>query len=167
MTDQDDPTLGMLRAILQADPGLRAALHDALGVPPWPYDDLTLRCPNCPVCGTAATMMVGLNLHPQAFCPNDACGAFTYDPTKPALDLLRDAGQLVAHETEHGVVYRVPDADVEYGVRFGGGRVWVAEDATNQREWAEEFATSTGGTLVRRTSQDGTVWHAVPAEADG
>jgi hypothetical protein len=89
---------------------------------------------------------------------------FMYDPSKSALETLRDAGQLVEHQTEHGTVYRVPEVDVEYGVRGPSGRVWLAEDATGEREWAEGFARATGMTLVRRTRHDGSVWHAVQEE---
>lgn len=57
----------------------------------WPYADLVLRCPHCPMCGELARMLVGTMVVPLAFCPNDDCAAWTWDPCKPAAELLANA----------------------------------------------------------------------------
>jgi hypothetical protein len=65
----------------------------------WPYQDLKLCTPHCPLCGSRAAMMVGANLHPMAFCPDEDCSAFSWDPSIPAAQLLAAANALVRHET--------------------------------------------------------------------
>jgi len=64
------------------------ALYRAGETNDWPYPDLELRSPTCPLCGQAALLLVATNVHPQAFCTWDACKAFTWDPTASTADLL-------------------------------------------------------------------------------
>jgi hypothetical protein len=54
----------------------------------WPYSDLVLRSPNCPRCNRSALLLVGAQLCPRAFCANDACQAFSWDPTDDASALV-------------------------------------------------------------------------------
>jgi len=57
----------------------------------WPYYDLVLRSPACPLCRQAAMLLVAPTVHPQAFCTEEACKAFTWDPTVHADELLTNA----------------------------------------------------------------------------
>lgn len=56
--------------------------------PAWPYSDLPLRLPNCPLCGFAMVAMTGGLIHPMAFCHNDECQVVTWDPTLSAVRTL-------------------------------------------------------------------------------
>lgn len=60
----------------------------ALAWEAWPYHDLVLKQPTCPNCGVRAHMLVGGNVHPVAFCPNDDCTSLSWDPSKSAVDVL-------------------------------------------------------------------------------
>lgn len=57
----------------------------------WPYPDLVLRTPDCPLCGGRARLVVAPYLHPMAWCTDDECTAITWDPTITRADLLADA----------------------------------------------------------------------------
>jgi hypothetical protein len=70
--------------------------------PGWPYADLHLATPNCPYCGWQAKMMVGTNVHPMAFCSNDDCPSFNWDPSVPAAKLLAEAVEMVEETLENG-----------------------------------------------------------------
>jgi hypothetical protein len=61
---------------------------------PWPYKDLQLKTPNCPYCGAPGMLLVGANLYPMGWCPTEDCKALSWDPSKAALELLRDAVEL-------------------------------------------------------------------------
>jgi len=62
----------------------------------WPYLDLELHSPACPLCGSASLLLVATNVHPQAFCTEDTCEAFTWDPTVPTAELLIHALNVAA-----------------------------------------------------------------------
>ena len=68
----------------------------------WPYPDLPLRTPHCPLCGSVARLLVGRAVHPSAFCPDDDCAAFNWDPTIPAARLLTEMGRLVEETAADG-----------------------------------------------------------------
>ncbi|GAB2733135.1 hypothetical protein [Nocardioides pakistanensis] len=70
----------------------------------WPYADLHLACPHCPVCGWAASMMIAPNVHPMAFCANDDCRVFQYDPTQPAVQVLLGASVVVEEQHADGTI---------------------------------------------------------------
>ena len=57
--------------------------------PGWPYRDLPLRLGNCPWCGFAGVMLAAEPVHPMAFCHNDECRVFTWDPSMSARDTVR------------------------------------------------------------------------------
>lgn len=92
----------MLSGMIDGNPDLRAALQEALGVQPWPYTDLQLRCPHCPVCGDPGQMLVGGNVQPMAWCTNDACEALTWAPHVSAKVNLDGSARLVAQENPDG-----------------------------------------------------------------
>lgn len=92
----------LLRAMIDGDPSLRATLQEMLGMIPWPYDDLVLRCPHCPRCGARAHMMVGQFLQPMAFCPDDECAISNWDPSVPAERLLATAQVMVEQPMPDG-----------------------------------------------------------------
>lgn len=53
------------------------------------YPDLTLRSPRCPMCATLSTIpMLSPAIWPAAFCPNESCSAYTWDPTIDPAELL-------------------------------------------------------------------------------
>lgn len=70
----------------------------------WPYDDLVLRTPHCPWCGAQARILVGQNLHPMAWCPDDECQALSWDPTQTAKRLIENATRLVQEELPDGSI---------------------------------------------------------------
>jgi hypothetical protein len=63
----------------------------------WPYEDLKLLAPNCPLCDGVGLLLVGAQLIPAAFCADDTCQAFSWDPTASA-DELRDETRTAWHE---------------------------------------------------------------------
>lgn len=100
--------LDMIRSMLADDPSLRDLLWLALEESPlafrrdWPYADLPRRCPVCPMCGEEGRMLVAANVVPMAFCDNDDCQVFQYDPTKSAFDNLKRAGFIVEDTAPDG-----------------------------------------------------------------
>jgi len=67
----------------------------------WPYYDLDLRSPACPLCKSPALLLVAATVHPQAFCTEDACEAFTWDPTLSTEELLIHALNVAARRWLH------------------------------------------------------------------
>lgn len=70
--------------------------------PGWPYPDLHLCSPHCPVCGWPGQLVVGANMHPMAWCENDACDTVMWDPSKPALDQLIGSERIREETLEDG-----------------------------------------------------------------
>jgi len=60
----------------------------------WPYADLPLKCPHCPWCGSPPVGLIASTIYPTFFCRNEECPALTWDPTLPAIELLRSVGEL-------------------------------------------------------------------------
>ena len=56
----------------------------------WPYADLELKTPHCPLCGSEARLLTGAWLHPSAWCENEACNALTWDPSVDRNTLLQN-----------------------------------------------------------------------------
>lgn len=98
----DNPDLVILRKMIEGDANLRAALQQILGMQPWPYDDLVLRTPHCPHCGSRADMLVGQFVKPLAFCPNDDCSTMNWDPTTTAERLLATSKVMIERTSPDG-----------------------------------------------------------------
>jgi hypothetical protein len=54
----------------------------------WPYEDLPLKCPHCPMCGTAGVGLVAPSIYPTFFCSDDDCVVFSWNPTQTAKEFL-------------------------------------------------------------------------------
>lgn len=87
----------------------------------WPYPDRHLATPHCPWCGWPAQLMAGANVHPMAWCRNDACEAFQWDPSIPARELVLNARAMVVEQDGETGVCR-PETDAEQQARLADER---------------------------------------------
>lgn len=85
-------------AALNENPGLLArVLAPVIGAPGghytedgffWPFDDLDLKCPRCPMCGARNAFPVIGGVAPMAMCEAEGCEVLAWNPALSAQENL-------------------------------------------------------------------------------